>query len=146
LRLDLTSGAIDSLTIGAPAGATVVINVPGAGDSFSNGPIAYTGGATAADAIFNFSSATTLTTGSTTVYGSILAPLATFTGSNSSSVNGELIAAAVTNDGAEFESADIFQGNLGSVATPEPSSWILMSGALVGFAAFGVRRRTPGAK
>jgi hypothetical protein len=56
-----------------------------------------------------------------------------------------VIAAAVSNNGAEFESADIFQGNLGSVATPEPGSWILMAGALVGFAAFGLKRRTPAA-
>ncbi len=120
-----------------------MINVPGATDSFSNGTITYTGGATASDTIFNFNTATSLTTSGITVEGSILAPLATFTGSNGGTINGELIAAAVSNNAAEFESANIFQGNLGSTTAPEPNSWILMAGALIGFAAFGWKRRTP---
>jgi choice-of-anchor A domain-containing protein len=139
----LTTGTINSLTINAPTGATVVVNVIGGSESFSNGTIAYSGGATASDTIFNFNTATTITTGGITVEGSILAPLATFTGGNGGTVNGELIAAAVSNNAAEFESANIFQGNLGSVTTPEPSSWILVAGALIGFAAFGWKRRTP---
>jgi choice-of-anchor A domain-containing protein len=129
---DLPTGNLsnNSIAINAPTGATVVINVPGTSDALSNGSITYTGGATASDTIFNFDAATTLTTTDMTVYGSILSPLAAFTGTNGS-LDGELIAHSVSGQTAEFESGDIFSGNLGMVATPEPSSWILMSGALL---------------
>jgi choice-of-anchor A domain-containing protein len=125
---DLTGGVFSgsSITINAPSGATVVINVSGTADSFTNSSINYIGGITANDTIFNFNSATTLITSGTTVNGSILAPFATFTGMNGS-VDGELIAASVTGESAELESAFIFNGNLGSLATPEPATWMLMA-------------------
>lgn len=140
--LSPSGGTINSLSINAPTGATVVVNIAGTSDSFSNGSISYTGGATANDTLFNFSSASALSLSGITVNGTILAPLATFTGS-SGSINGELIAGSVTGNSAELESGNIFQGNLGSVTTPEPNSWILMAGALFGFAAFGWTRRAP---
>jgi choice-of-anchor A domain-containing protein len=144
---NLTNGNFSggAISINAPTGATVVINVAGTSDSLSNGSISYTGGATASDTIFNFGSATSLSTSSITVYGSILAPLATFTGTNGS-IDGELIANSVTGETAEFESGDIFNGNLGSIATsspvsasPEPSTWALMATALLAIAALRLR-------
>ena len=65
-----------------------------------------------------------------TVYGSILAPFAAFTGTNGS-VDGELIAGSVSGETAELESGDIFSGNLGTLATPEPATWVLMATALL---------------
>ena len=115
-----------SMTINAPSGATVLINVSGTSSSFSNGSISYAGGATAANTSFNFDAATTLTTSSIGFNGSILAPLATFTGM-SGNINGALIAKEVSGETAEFESGNIFRGSFGSTttgassATPEPS-------------------------
>ncbi len=137
---DLSGGNAsgETINISAPAGATVVINVAGTSDSISNGSINYTGGATANDTLFNFGAATTLATSGETIYGSILAPLACFTGTNGS-IDGELIANTVTGETAEFESGDIFNGNLGSAAAPEPSTWILMGTASL--ICFFIRKR-----
>jgi choice-of-anchor A domain-containing protein len=141
---DLTSGTFtnSAINISAPSGATVVINVSGTSDSYTNGSINYTGGATANDTLFNFGSAATLTTTGMTIYGSVLAPVATFTGTNGS-IDGELIANSVTGETAELESGDIFSGNLGSVATPEPSTWLLMAIALIPCGLRRARRVAP---
>jgi len=138
---DLSSGSFtnSAININAPSSATVVINVSGTSDSFTNGSINYTGGATANDTLFNFGSATALSTTGMTIYGSVLAPWATFTGTNGS-IDGELIAASVTGETAELESGDIFNGNLGNSATPEPSTWALMAIALVPWVLFRARR------
>jgi len=143
---NLTGGSMHSMTISAPAGATVLINVSGTSNSFSNGSINYAGGASAANTIFNFGAATTLTTSSIGFNGSILAPLATFTGMNGN-INGELIAKAVSGETAEFESGNIFRGSFGTSttgasgsATPEPTTWLSLLTALVAFAGFQKRR------
>ena len=57
-------------------------------------------------------------------------PEATFTGTNGS-IDGELIAGSVTGETAELESGDIFNGNLATTATPEPSTWLLFVVALI---------------
>lgn len=143
----MTGGGVHSVTINAPAGATVVVNVSGTSGSFSNGSINYTGGASAANTIFNFGATTALSTSSIGFNGSILAPLATFTGSNGQ-INGELIAKAVSGEFAVFRSGNIFRGNLGSsttgatgFATPEPSTWISLLTALAAFAGFSATPR-----
>jgi choice-of-anchor A domain-containing protein len=145
---NLTGGSMHSMTINAPAGATVLINVSGTSSSFSNGSINYTGGAAAANTIFNFDATTTLSTSSIGFNGSILAPLATFTGMNGN-INGELIARAVSGETAEFESGNIFRGTLGaplstsaagSTAAPEPSTWLSLLTAVAAFACFQRRR------
>jgi len=139
---DLTVGNYSNgaININAPTGATVVINVPGATDSFTNSSINYTGGATASDTLFNFDAATTLMTSGFTMYGSVLAPDAAFTGT-SGSLNGELIAASVSGQSAEFESGDIFSGNLGTApGVPEPSTWFLMGTALLACLALRTKR------
>jgi choice-of-anchor A domain-containing protein len=130
---DIAGGSFSggALNISAPTGATVVINVSGPSDTMSSASINYTGGATANDTLFNFNTATSFSISGMTLYGSVLAPMATFTGTNGS-VDGELVAAAVTGETAEFESGDIFNGNLGNIATPEPSTWLLMATALAG--------------
>jgi choice-of-anchor A domain-containing protein len=138
---DLTGGSFtnSAINISAPSGATVVVKVSGSADSFTSGSIDYSGGVTANDAVFNFNSATTLTTTSMTVNGSILAPFTTFTGTNGS-VDGELIAGSVSGESAELESAFIFNGNLGSLATPEPATWMLVAGALLGLSLIRARK------
>ena len=128
---DVTGGTINNVTINAPAGATVVVNVNGASSNFTNGSISYTGGATAATTLFNFGTATTLYASAISFEGSVLAPLATFTGTNGQ-FDGELIAKAVSGESAQFDSASIFRGNLNSgiQATPEPSTWLTIASAL----------------
>jgi len=135
---DLTGQSFSGLTISAPAGSTVVVNISGSSSSFSNGGITYSG-VTANDVIFNFDAATTVSVSAFTFAGSILAPDATFTGTNGA-LNGELIAASVSGQTAEFESGDIFNGNLGSVATPEPATWVLFGCAWSLLAALRVQR------
>ncbi len=80
------SGA--TINISAPAGSTVVVNVPGSAASFSGGSINLTG-VSEDDVIFNFGSATALSVGSIAFDGSILAPYANFTG-NYGQIDGEL--------------------------------------------------------
>jgi hypothetical protein len=74
-----------------------------------------------------------------TVNASILTPFAAFTGTNGS-IDGGLIAGSVSGESAELESAFIFNGNLGSLATPEPATWMLMAGALLGLFVFRSRK------
>jgi choice-of-anchor A domain-containing protein len=138
---DLTGGSFvgSAINISAPSGATVVVDVSGGSDSFTSGSINYSGGVTANDTIFNFNAATTLTTNSMTIYGSILAPHAAFTGTNGS-VDGELIAGSVTGETAELESGDIFSGNLPPAVAPEPATWLLMATALLACSVIRARK------
>ncbi len=132
--LPANGGVYNSITINAPTGATVLVNIPGTTVSITNGSITYTGGATAANTLFNLKSATSLTTTGITIYGSILAPSATFVGTNGA-INGELIVGAVNQTSgqtAELESNNIFTGNFGVTSTPEPSTWFLMASAIAG--------------
>ncbi|HVY91193.1 MAG TPA: PEP-CTERM sorting domain-containing protein, partial [Bryobacteraceae bacterium] len=63
-------------------------------------------------------------------------------------INGELIAKAVSGESAEFESGNIFSGTLGTntslsnLATPEPSTWVLLLTAIAGLSLFQKRRAT----
>jgi choice-of-anchor A domain-containing protein len=119
---NMPGGTINSVTINAPTGATVVVNVSGASSTFTNGSMNYTGGATAATTIFNFNAATAISTMGLGFNGSILAPLATFSGQNGN-MNGELIAKTVSGQTGQFDSGDIFRGDFGfstTGATPPP--------------------------
>ncbi|HEU5021370.1 MAG TPA: choice-of-anchor A family protein [Bryobacteraceae bacterium] len=146
---NLTGGSMHSITIDAPEGATVLVNVSGSSSSFSNGSISYTGGATAANTIFNFGATTALSTSGIGFNGSILAPLATFTGANGQ-INGELIAKAVSGQSAAFKSGNIFSGDLNSgigattgaspAPTPEPATWLSLLTAVAAFVGFQKRR------
>ncbi len=123
------SGATINIT--APSGSTVVINVAGTSDSFTNGSINLSG-VTSDHVIFNFSQATSLSMGGIAFNGSVLAPLATFTG-NYGQFNGELIALSASGT-TQFNNG-AFNGFLGYSsspgATPEPGTWAMLAGALV---------------
>jgi len=131
------SGA--TININAPAGSTVVVNIAGSADSFSGGSINLTG-VSASNVIYNFNTATTLSLSSIAFYGTILAPLADFTGSGGQ-INGQLIAKSVA--GTTSMSDTEFAGTLGAAtATPEPSTWLLfLAGAGVFSFTYFSRRR-----
>lgn len=142
---DLTSAqlaACTGLTFGggfAP-GATVVVNVTGTTINAKNFGFNL-GGVNRQDVLFNFSSALTISSQNLGWQGSILAPSATFTGTNGN-IDGTLVA---RNLYGNIEAHDQpFTGILPhapSVAAPEPSLGLF--GFLVGGAVFsaGVRRR-----
>lgn len=103
--------------------ATLVINVAGSADSLGGaGFTVFNNGVTV---LFNYYQASTLALGSSTF--SVLAPFASVTGS-SGSFNGTLIAGSFSGP-TEFESADLFSGNL-PAQTPEPGSLVLAGAAL----------------
>jgi choice-of-anchor A domain-containing protein len=143
---DLTDSSYSSgsITITAPAGSTVIVNVAGSADSFSNGQIVLNG-VSASDVIWNFDSASSLTFGSYGFYGSILAPFANFSGSWGQ-INGQIIAETIS--GTTQFNETLFSGNLGSGglsqtsgqgSVPEPATWLLLTTAGVALACF---RRT----
>jgi choice-of-anchor A domain-containing protein len=133
-----------TIDISAPSSSTVVVNVAGTADSFSGGSINLTG-ISASNVIFNFSAATTVSISNIAFNGTLLAPLAGFTGSWGQ-INGELIAASAQGT-TEFHNV-LFNGtlpsasisNTQSAATPEPSPGIMFLGGAA-LIAVGVRRR-----
>ena len=138
------SGA--TINISAPAGSTVVINVPGASASFTYGSINLSGGVSINDVIFNFDAATTLALNGIGFNGSILAPFADFTGTWGD-IDGELIAKSAA--GTTQINDMVFSGNLGSTSsqgtsglspTPEPSTWMALASGLAALAMLGWHR------
>jgi choice-of-anchor A domain-containing protein len=138
----------NGFAINVPTGATVVINVSGTNDNGTSGSgtsdtlqnFGFTINGTSADngtnqedVLFNFYQATSLTAGSITIDGSILAPNAAFT-FNSGSVQGNVVVASYSGSG-EIEDYP-FQGNLPS-SVPEPSPFL---GSLVAVG-FGIALR-----
>lgn len=143
---NLTSGTYSGATINitAPAGSTVIVNVPGTADSFNSGSINLTG-VTDSNVIFNFSQATSLSIGSIAFDGTILAPLANFTG-NWGQLNGELIANSAA--GTTQINNDPFSGYLGLASNsgglspaPEPATWLLFATGLGVIARWLPKRR-----
>jgi choice-of-anchor A domain-containing protein len=147
---NLTGGSFsgNAININAPAGSTVVVNVSGGADSFSNGSINLNGVSTA-NVIFNFDAATTLALSGIGFNATILAPFADFTGS-SGNINGQLIANSAA--GTTQLNEVLFAGNLGSSstsfpsggsqvqATPEPATWLMMvPGAVIILIALRIR-------
>jgi choice-of-anchor A domain-containing protein len=137
---NLSAGSFSGATINitAPAGSTVIVNVPGGADSFANGSINLNG-VSASNVIFNFNSATTLALSGIAFNGTILAPYADFTGSWGQ-INGQLIADSAS--GTTQLNEVLFTGKMGSISaassqvqsTPEPSTWLLLltgAGAVV---------------
>jgi choice-of-anchor A domain-containing protein len=159
--LDATKAAdANTFTINLSPGATVLINVTGTTDILGSGGITINGG-TGANVLWNFADATSLSFRSINMEGSVLAPLAAYSGGapvagqmivgsftgptwnvsqiNSSPYGGPLLSInpippAVPHDGDDSSSEP---------AVPEPTSWATM---LIGFAMLGavMRRRKAG--
>jgi|GEM_PF-756179 len=87
-----------SLTIDAPAGSTVLINVPGLSPRLQNFQMFLTGGVQRQNILFNFYEATDLSVTGISVQGSVLAPLATVWFANGN-IEGSLIADNVNGSG-----------------------------------------------
>lgn len=137
---DLASAT--SLTINAPAGATVVINVDGKVDQMKN--FGFTlNGVDKQNVLFNFHQATSLTFSGVGIQGSVLAPFAAI-GFNSGTIDGTLIGASLSGNGSarDFQ----FRGDLSSAvipsAVPEPATILsTVTGlAMAGIAASRRRR------
>jgi choice-of-anchor A domain-containing protein len=130
---DLTNSSYSAATINisAPAGSTVIINVPGSAASFTYGSINLSG-ISANNVIWNFNNATSLALNGIGFNGTILAPGAAFSGTWGD-IDGQLIANTVTGT-TEFHDY-LFSGNLGTVnnsqndpsAAPEPGTWVLLA-------------------
>jgi choice-of-anchor A domain-containing protein len=127
----LAAAAGHGLSITAPAGATVLVNVDGTSDNFSD-LTTVLNNVTNTHVLFNFSQATSLALGDPSKgglegEGTILAPNAavTFT---SGQINGSLIAASLTGTGETH--LDLFTGTL-PLAVPEPSSIVMAAIACI---------------
>ena len=114
---DLASA--NGLTITAPAGATVLLNINGATDSLSNFQITLNG-TDDTHVLYNFYQATALTDSSVSIEGSVLAPYAAVSGSGAH-INGTLVANSFSGGLEQHEF--LFQGNL-PASTPEPGTWV----------------------
>jgi choice-of-anchor A domain-containing protein len=125
------ASATGGLTISAPAGSTVLVNVSGTSVTFPNSGFNVEG-TSDQDVVFNFSNATTLSA-SGNIYGSILAPLANFT-YNNGGLSGNVVVDSMSGSG-QTEYAP-FEGNLPTYfPAPEPTTLCMMcGGALVLFA------------
>lgn len=104
------------LTINAPKGATVVVNVSGAATSMESMGITLKG-VDKQHVLYNFSEATSLTISSIGVQGTILAPLATVK-FNNGNIDGTLIVNNLSGTGESHNF--LFQGNLPSAPVPDP--------------------------
>ena len=91
---------LTSLTIDAPAGSTVVVNVTGNPGTFSNYSM-FLNGITRNDVLFNFVDATSLNVSGFSFKGSILAPFATLN-HNNGNIEGTVIVNAVSAGNGEF--------------------------------------------
>lgn len=113
-----------SMSINAPTGSTVVINVAGDLINFQNLGLSVKG-TDKSNVLFNFYEATSLNMAGLTVLGSVLAPDAAVKFSNGT-IQGTLISDSLTGGGTFEYSA--FQGNL-PMAVPEPSAFALIGAA-----------------
>lgn len=121
------------VTIDAPTGSTVLVNIDGSVNDFDNLGINFqdtnndgTGITSKQKVLYNFYQATSLSISGISVQGSILAPHAAVTFGNGN-VEGNLIAASLTGSGEAHNY--LFSGNLPD-PVPEPSSVVLALSAL----------------
>lgn len=131
--------ASNSLTINAPAGSTVVVNVSGASAGMRYAGITLNG-VDSTRVLYNFYQATTLSFTGVGVNGTVLAPWATLTGSGGSA-NGPVIVAAANGTSGFGYGSGSFAGTLPNYAAltsdasqsgvPEPGAWALAAGGLM---------------
>lgn len=119
------------VTIDAPAGSTVLVNVTGDSATMQNMGLNFrdlngdgSGTVVRENVIYNFVNATSLSLSGISVQGSILAPKATVN-FNNGNIEGQLIAGTLTGTGEAHNY--LFQGNLPNpMPIPEPSSALLV--------------------
>ncbi|QJE98690.1 choice-of-anchor A family protein [Luteolibacter luteus] len=124
-------GSSWGVTIDAPAGSTVLVNVTGDSAAMQNMGLNFqdlnsdgTGTVVRNNVIYNFVDATSLTLNGVGVQGSILAPKATVN-FNNGNIDGQLIAGTLIGTGEAHNY--LFQGNLPApLPIPEPSSALLV--------------------
>ena len=128
---DLASA--NGLTITAPSGATVLLNINGTADTLSNFQITLDG-TDDYHVLYNFYQATSLTDNNVSIEGSLLAPYAAISGSGDH-INGTLIANSLT--GGLEQHLYLFQGNL-PAPVPEPATWAMF---VIGMGLVAIARR-----
>lgn len=120
------------------SGATLIFNVSGTSDSLQGGSTSF---GSNYNVLFNFYEATSLTVSNSSVSGSILAPLATFSG-GSGSISGNVVVnnwnSNVTLGAGTGFSAATVQGLTSPV--PEPETYAMLLGGL-GLVGWMARRR-----
>ena len=138
LGSDLTAAAGHGLSITAPAGSTVVVNVNGTTNNFNSMGITLNG-VDRQHVLYNFNQSTSLYIDSISIEGSILAPYSSVN-FNNGQLNGTLIANNLTGGGESH--LHLFQGTLPN-PVPEPSTLVLGAcGAALAGAAMWRRRRS----
>ena len=165
-----TLAANPGFVINVPATATALINITGnttnnagvgAGITFTNSNITFSGGGADKRTLFNLSSATQVNVSGYRIQGSLLAPNASVVGANGASQDGTLIASGVSgqfeghiiDEGNNYTgtigsgtiaSTVLFQGSLPTVVTaaPEPGSVALLGVGFIGMVGMSARRKT----
>lgn len=135
---EMADGAGGGLTINAPAGSTVVVNVTGPVSSMTSMGI-FLNGVDKQHVLYNFHDATNLTLNQIGVMGTILAPLAdvNFAGG---AIDGTIIANNLTGPGESH--LFLFQGDLPLLPVPEPATVALGAMGLVALAVVRIRRKS----
>ncbi|HEU0121449.1 MAG TPA: collagen-binding domain-containing protein [Bryobacteraceae bacterium] len=135
-----TLASLNSLSISAPVGSTVLVNVAGATNSFTNAGMSVSG-TNRQNVLFNFFETTSLTMSGMGFQGSILAPEAAFQ-FNNGQINGNIVVASMQGGGESHNT--LFTGQLPpwdpGTDVPEPATW-LCTGAGFALVALGAIRR-----
>jgi choice-of-anchor A domain-containing protein len=138
----LRSGSA-GIIINAPAGSTVIINVSGTTQTISSSSITLNG-VSNTQVLWNFPDATTINYSTVAWAGTLLAPVASFSGSGGN-INGQIIANTISGN-TEYHN-NLFAGTItvptAAAATPEPATLASVVGglALIAIGLIGRKRR-----
>jgi choice-of-anchor A domain-containing protein len=134
------------ITVDAPSGSTVLVNVSGAINDFDNMGVSFAstngnGATNQQHVLYNFYEATSLSISGISVKGSVLAPLAdvSFTNGN---IEGNIVVKSLTGSGEAHNF--LFAGDLPDPEpslVPEPSGWILSMLGISWLTLFNRRRQ-----